>query len=207
MLQSSSGRKWKKCETTLLFIAMNYWGYMSLKVKGRWGLLLPPASSSQRSSKQGLPVLHLGWSTLPQVSSGCARPPSPTTPVLCHDPVRWSPHSGSGGGAPMRVPLQLTSPSSPSRRHLGVLSIYAAANWEATERNTHWNPSMARLCILLFAWCFLWLAEWQSSCSDLIMIFTVSVTLFTVIVAVIYVGTIIIGICYGLYLKCCTRKV
>ena len=42
MLQSSSGWKWKKCETTLLFIAMHYWGYTSLEVKGRWGLLLPP---------------------------------------------------------------------------------------------------------------------------------------------------------------------
>ena len=26
----------------LLFIAMHYWGYTSLEVKGRWGLLLPP---------------------------------------------------------------------------------------------------------------------------------------------------------------------
>ena len=42
MLQSSLGRKWKKCETTLLFIAMHYRGYTSLEVKGRWGLLLPP---------------------------------------------------------------------------------------------------------------------------------------------------------------------
>ena len=56
------------------------------------------------------------------MSSGCARPPSPTTPVLCHGPVRLSPPSGSGGGAPTCVPLQLTSPSSPSRRHLGVPS-------------------------------------------------------------------------------------
>ena len=42
MLQSSPGRKWKKCEQTLPFIAMHYWGYTSLEVKGRWGLLLPP---------------------------------------------------------------------------------------------------------------------------------------------------------------------
>ena len=42
MSQSSSGRKWKKCETTLLFIAMHYRGHASLEVKGRWGLLLPP---------------------------------------------------------------------------------------------------------------------------------------------------------------------
>ena len=42
MLQSSSGRKWKKCEQTLLFIAIHYWGYTSLEVKGQWRLLLPP---------------------------------------------------------------------------------------------------------------------------------------------------------------------
>ena len=34
--------KVKKCEQTLLFIAMHYWGYTSLEVKGRSGLLLPP---------------------------------------------------------------------------------------------------------------------------------------------------------------------
>jgi len=42
MLQLSSGRKWKKCVQTLLFIAIHYWGYTSLEVKGWWGLLLPP---------------------------------------------------------------------------------------------------------------------------------------------------------------------
>jgi len=42
MLQSSSGQKWKKCVQTLLFIAIHYWGYTSLEVKGQWGLLLPP---------------------------------------------------------------------------------------------------------------------------------------------------------------------
>ena len=42
MLQSSSGWKWKKYETTLLFIAMHYRGYTSLEIKGWWGLLLPP---------------------------------------------------------------------------------------------------------------------------------------------------------------------
>ena len=34
--------KVKRCEQTLLFIAMHYWGYTSLEVKGRWGLLHPP---------------------------------------------------------------------------------------------------------------------------------------------------------------------
>ena len=33
---------WKKCEQTLLFIAMHYQGCTSLEVIGWWGLLLPP---------------------------------------------------------------------------------------------------------------------------------------------------------------------
>ena len=37
--------------------------------------------------------------------------PSPiTVPVLCHGPAQWSPPSGSSGGSPMHVTLQLTSP-------------------------------------------------------------------------------------------------
>ena len=47
-----------------------------------------PASSSQRSSNQGLPVLQLDWSAPLRVSSGRAGPPSPTAPVLCHGPVQ-----------------------------------------------------------------------------------------------------------------------
>ena len=67
-----------------------------------------------------------------------ARPPSPTTPVLCHGPVRWSPPSGSGGGAPTRVPLQLTSPSSPFRRHLGVPSASSPVSvWSLRCRLGH----------------------------------------------------------------------
>ena len=34
--------KVKRCQQTLLFIDMHYWGYMSLEVKGWRGLLLPP---------------------------------------------------------------------------------------------------------------------------------------------------------------------
>ena len=34
--------KVKRCEQTLLFVAMHYWGYTSLEVRGRWGLFLPP---------------------------------------------------------------------------------------------------------------------------------------------------------------------
>ena len=76
-----------------------------------------------RIAPPSLPPHHSGPATRDfRPSSGCARPPSPTTPVLCHGPVRWSPPNGSGGGAPTHVPLQLTSPSSPSRGHLGVPS-------------------------------------------------------------------------------------
>ena len=34
--------KVKKYEQKLQFIAMHYWGYTSLEVKGQWGFLLPP---------------------------------------------------------------------------------------------------------------------------------------------------------------------
>ena len=40
-----------------------------------------------------------------------------------YGPALWSPPSGSDGDTPMHAPLQLTSPSSPSRRHLGVPSV------------------------------------------------------------------------------------
>ena len=42
MLQSSSGRKWKKCETTLLFIAMHYRGYVTFNLD-------PPKIGSPRN--------------------------------------------------------------------------------------------------------------------------------------------------------------
>ena len=106
MLQLSSGRKWKKCEQMLPFIAMHYWGYTSLEVKGQWGLLPLPVSSPQ-CSNQGLPVLHLGLSAHRRVSSGCAGPLSPAVPVLCYGPVRWSPPSELGGGSPTHAPLPL----------------------------------------------------------------------------------------------------
>ena len=79
-----------------------------------------PGSLSQQSSNQGLPVLHPSWSAPLRVSSGCAVPPSPTAPVLCHGPALWSPPSQLDGDSPMHAPVQLTSPSSPSCRHLGV---------------------------------------------------------------------------------------
>ena len=62
-------------------------------------------ASSQWSSNQGHPVLHLSWGALLKVISECAGPP-PTAPVFWHDPALWS--------LPIHAPLQLTSPSSPS---------------------------------------------------------------------------------------------
>ena len=44
-------------------------------------------------------------------------------PVLCHGPALWSPPSGSHGDSPTHVLLQLTFPSSSSRRHLGIPSF------------------------------------------------------------------------------------
>ena len=85
-----------KCETTLLFIAMHYTEdtrHWRSKVGEDCSSL--PASSSQQSMQQpgtSSPPSRLKRSS-PQVSSGCARPPSPTTPVLCHCPVWWSPPS------------------------------------------------------------------------------------------------------------------
>ena len=49
-----------------------------------------------------------------------------------------------------------------------------------------------------------WLED-RDSCSPLIMIFAVTMALATVIVAGVYVGIAVIGICYGLYLKHCTQ--
>ena len=50
MLQSSSGRKWKKCEQTLLFIAMHHWGYTSLEVKSSYGYPLVPFRPDKEDS-------------------------------------------------------------------------------------------------------------------------------------------------------------
>ena len=77
------------------------------------------ASSSQRCSKQKLPVLHLGWSATLRVSSEFARPPSPTALVRplavvqhrCLLSLDWAyACSHTGGGSPMHAPLQMTSP-------------------------------------------------------------------------------------------------
>ena len=117
--------KVKEVQTMLLFIAMHYQGYTSLEVKGQWGLLLPPCLLITAVQQPGTSVFHLGWSAPPQVSSGCAGSPSPTTPVLCHGPVQWSPPSGLSGA---HAPLQLISPSSPSCRHPSVPSVSSPAS-------------------------------------------------------------------------------
>ena len=58
--------------------------------------------------------------------------------LLSSGPVRWSPSSGLGGGAPMHIPLQLTSPSSSSRRHLGVPSASSPVSvWSLRCRLGH----------------------------------------------------------------------
>ena len=82
----------------MLFLII--WGYKSLEVKGQSGLLLPPASSSQQSNHQGLPILHLGSSTPPWVSFGCAGASFANSSC----PLSWS--SGLGGGSPTHALLQ-----------------------------------------------------------------------------------------------------
>ena len=69
MLQLPSEQKWKKYDQMLLFIALHYSGYTSLEVtKVGEDCSSLSASSLQRSSNQGLPVLHLGWSAPLRVS-------------------------------------------------------------------------------------------------------------------------------------------
>ena len=85
MFQLSSGWKQKRCQQPLLFIAMHYWEYTSLKAKGRWGLfLLPPASSSlsdplggnhnagpwQRTGAVVKEALHIQWHPQRSASTG-----------------------------------------------------------------------------------------------------------------------------------------
>ena len=72
MLQSSSGQKW-----------------ISMNKPHHWRSMV-----GEDFSNQGLPVLHLGWSSPLRVSSGCAGPPSQTAPVLCYGPALLFPPSG-----------------------------------------------------------------------------------------------------------------
>ena len=105
--------KVKKCEQTLLFIAMHYWGYMSLDVKGQWWLRFPLCLLITVVQQPGTSSPPSWLSASLKVSYGCAGPLSPTAPVVFS---QWI-------GSSMYAPLQLTSPSSTSCRHLGVLTV------------------------------------------------------------------------------------
>ena len=96
----------------------------------RFGCPSLPTSSSQCFGNQELPVLHPSWSAPLRVSSGCAQPPSPIAPVLYRGPGQWSPLSRLDGDSPTHALLQLTFPSFPACRHLGVpLSSSPVSVW------------------------------------------------------------------------------
>jgi len=59
---------------------------------------------------------------------------------------------------------------------------------------THWNSWVVGVHLLLLAWTSIDWLDNRDSCSDLIMIFTVLMTLSTLIVSGVYVGIIVIGI-------------
>ena len=87
--------KVKRCEQTLLFIAMHYWGYTSLEVKGRWGLLLPPCLLITAIQQ---PATSSPLSRLKRSSEGviwmCRASFTYTAPVLYDGPALWSPPTG-----------------------------------------------------------------------------------------------------------------
>ena len=85
MLQSWSGWAWKKCEQTLLFIAMHYWGSHHWRSMVGENCSSFPASSSQQSSNQGASVLHVDWSAPLRVSGMCR---AFFTNTSC--PLQWS---------------------------------------------------------------------------------------------------------------------
>ena len=108
-LQSSSGRKWSKWEQTLLIYSH---ALLKIHVIGgqrsvRIGSSLPasslPASSSQRSSNQRLRGYHLDVQGL--LYGGLL----PVDRIVV--------------ARILRIAIQPTSPSSPSRRHPGVPSV------------------------------------------------------------------------------------
>ena len=81
------GESIKKCEQTLLFIAMHCWGYMSLEVKGQWGLLYFLITVIQQSGTSS----SSSWlSAPPRVSSISEGPPSPAVLAPIHDPLLMS---------------------------------------------------------------------------------------------------------------------
>ena len=117
--------KVKRCEQLLLFIYMHYWGYTSLEVKGRCWLLLPPCflitavhqpgnssppSRLKRSSESVIWMCRASFT----INSSCPLP---------YGPALWSLPSGLDGDSCTHALLQLTSPSSLSRRHPGTPSV------------------------------------------------------------------------------------
>ena len=82
--------KVKRCKQRLLFMAMHYWGYRSLEVKGRWGLVLfplPPHHNgpATRDFRSSISVETLLW--------GCHLV---TTP-LYHHVLKITDHHGING--------------------------------------------------------------------------------------------------------------
>ena len=115
--------KVKRCEQTLLFIVVHYWGWTSLEVKGRWELLLPPCLliTAVQQPRTSSPPFRLKRSSEGVIWMCRAF----FTISSC--PLAWSctvsPPSRLDGVSPTHALLQLTSPSSPSRRHLSVPSV------------------------------------------------------------------------------------
>ena len=85
MLQLSSGWKWRSVNKHCYLYpcttedALQHWRSKVSKDRStppsfssQWSNSSLPATSSQQSSNQGFPVLHLGLSTRLKVSSGCA---------------------------------------------------------------------------------------------------------------------------------------
>ena len=93
-------------------IAMHYWGYMSLEVKGRWGLLLPPCLLITAVKQPGT---SSPLSQLKHSFTNISFPLSWSSTVVSSQWIRW--------WFPTHALLQLTSPSPPSRRHLSVPSV------------------------------------------------------------------------------------
>ena len=83
-------------------------------------------------------VFTSGWTLCSMLTKVKDTLPSPTAPVLYHIPALWSPPRGSGGGYPMHASLQLTSPSSLSRRHLSIPSVLSPC-WTAFQEKALHN--------------------------------------------------------------------
>ena len=116
----------KKCEQTLLFIAVHYWGYTSLEIKGHWGLhapdCLPPHHSGPATTdfQSSTSVEACFWGRHMDVQGLLHQQLLSSTMVKCCGLLHAI---GSGGVSPMHGLLQLTSLSSHSHSHLGIPSV------------------------------------------------------------------------------------